>query len=217
GGARSPAVDLLDQSRNRQRVGGGDTNRLAGRPLEGADGADVERVTHGDDESAAVEPQGDDLLQMRDRRRDVRGGRRVDDQISPLEEGDVGVLSEGAQKIALADVAERNERLAYPLAGADSPVQGLVELRLSDEAGFDQRLTEPNSARHEDVVARATGCAPETRSVVGWRTTQRGGEGRTSPSVHTGAATTTIHAEVRHKLWPRRDSKKNRHGVTRGS
>src|SRR6185437_15010494 len=114
---------------------------------------------------------------MRDRRRDVRGGRRIIKQISPLEEGNVGVLSEGAQKIALADVAERNERLAYPLAGADSPVQGLVELRLSDEAGFDQRLTEPNSARHEDVVARATGCAPETRSVVGWRTTQRGGGG----------------------------------------
>src|SRR6185437_11064033 len=108
------------------------------------------------------------------------------DQISPLEEGNVGVLSEGAQKIALADVAERNERLAYPLTGADAPVQGLVELRLSDEAGFDQRLTEPNSARHEDVVARATGCAPETRSVVGWRTTQRGGRDGLRPACTLG-------------------------------
>src|SRR6185437_3428091 len=153
---------------------------------------------------------------MRDRRRDVRGGRRVDDQISPLEEGDVGVLSEGAQKIALADVAERNERLAYPLAGADAPVQGLVELRLSDEAGFDQRLTEPNSARHEDVVARATGCAPETRSVVVGGPPNGGGGTDFAQRAHWGCYNYDSRRGSPQAV-AREGLKKNRHGVTRGS
>src|SRR6185437_8058778 len=207
-GAGSAAVDLLDQPRDSDRVGRGDTNWLSGRPFEGANGTDVERVAHGDDERASVEAERNDLLQVRDRRGDVRRRRRVDDQISPLEERDVGVLRKRSQKIALADVAERDECLANPLAGADAPVQRLVELRLGDETRFDQRLTEPNSARHGDVVAGATGCAPETRSAAGWRTTPREGRGSTANSVSPGRTTTTIHCVVRHKPSRRRVSKK---------
>ena len=72
----------------------------------------------------------------------------VDDELARFEKGNVGVAREGPQEVALADVPKTDKCLADSFPGREATFEGFIQLGLRDQARFDERLAEPNSARH---------------------------------------------------------------------
>ena len=136
------AVVVVDRGLDAELRGHDRLDVVAGHELDVVHGEDVRRIGHGDRDRGAGLVDGKDVVLAGDVGRDQLDDRRVDLEVDEVDRRHAELLRETLGDVFLGDEAELDERLAELAAGLLLELERFLELILTDQTRFGQKLAE---------------------------------------------------------------------------